>query len=263
MPVTSSIEKIGPTKAAQYLRTNDNNRRLSENHVRYLAKQITGGLWQVSQPIIFDNDGKLIDGQHRLSAIIAAGLEVELLVVRGLSSRIFGIVDQGKNRSAADLHSLLGGKESCRHVAAAFSMMCGVKTDQKSASRQSLAEFAIEHAESIDRVSKALRKHRHFTSPIIAAFAVAGEKFGWALIDPMLERLSMNVFARDDDPINKLAGWCVNHHGRERRGSLGYAPRHTSYGAAVAAIRAALEGRAVRCLKPSNVDFGYGETQDA
>src|SRR5262249_30985760 len=41
-------------------------------------------------------------GQHRLLAIILAGVPVPLIVIDGVDSEAFKTLDQGKNRSAAD-----------------------------------------------------------------------------------------------------------------------------------------------------------------
>lgn len=70
------------------------------------------------QGVAFRHDGALIDGQHRLSAIIEAGMPADLLVVRGLPNNAFMAIDNGIKRSMADLTGLpKKAAETCRLLA--------------------------------------------------------------------------------------------------------------------------------------------------
>lgn len=55
------------------------------------------------QGIAFDTNGRLIDGQHRLHAIIEAGVPIQISVTRGCSAASFSILDRGANRSQSDI----------------------------------------------------------------------------------------------------------------------------------------------------------------
>lgn len=55
------------------------------------------------QGIAFDITGRLIDGQHRLHAIILAGVPIQISVTRGCSASSFSILDRGSSRSASDI----------------------------------------------------------------------------------------------------------------------------------------------------------------
>lgn len=74
-----ALQKIETAKAEVQ------NRNLSDAHVKFLAREITEGRWQENgQPIILDEDGYLIDGQHRLWAVIECQKPIRCLVVRGV-----------------------------------------------------------------------------------------------------------------------------------------------------------------------------------
>lgn len=104
MKQSTAIETITPDTARLYLKFNNNNRPLRKAHIRSLAFDITNGDWQVThQGIAFDTTGKLIDGQHRLHAIIEAGIPIQMPVTRGCSSSSFSILDRGANRSPSDI----------------------------------------------------------------------------------------------------------------------------------------------------------------
>jgi hypothetical protein len=96
-------ENITPSIAAKYLSKNASNRPLQKQWVRELSKRMSDGDWKLSaEPIIFDTDGNLANGQHRLNAVIESGTSQTLMVVRGQPVESFFILDQGKKRSMAD-----------------------------------------------------------------------------------------------------------------------------------------------------------------
>lgn len=100
---------VTPTMAKEWLRFNDNNRNMRGPNVAMYARDIRTDRWIVTgQAIQFDRDGVMIDGQHRLMAIIKADKPVMLLVVRGLDPRAKSVIDAGAKRSAADALKFAG-----------------------------------------------------------------------------------------------------------------------------------------------------------
>lgn len=90
-----TVETVTPEIAAQMLSANTINRSLRHAHVAILAKQIMEGKWRTtSQGIAIAEDGTLLDGQHRLSAIIQANTAVEIAVARNCPKEIFPLIDQ-------------------------------------------------------------------------------------------------------------------------------------------------------------------------
>lgn len=104
MKQSTAIETITPHIAGLYLKFNNNNRPLRKTHIRELASDMMAGNWQVThQGIAFDTTGRLIDGQHRLHAIIEAGRPIQISVTKGCSASSFSILDRGSNRSPSDI----------------------------------------------------------------------------------------------------------------------------------------------------------------
>lgn len=100
-----NTEVVTPEKAGRWLQRNiKRNRFVSPGRVRDLARQISSGRWQLTgDPIRFDSKGELIDGQHRLHAIIQAGRRIRTLVVYGLDAeKVTPVIDSGRPRSHAD-----------------------------------------------------------------------------------------------------------------------------------------------------------------
>ncbi|MBO1330964.1 hypothetical protein [Streptomyces sp. VRA16 Mangrove soil] len=111
---------VSPELAAEWLTRNTNNRPLSKGAVQQLAGQIQRGEWQLThQGIAFDEDGVLIDGQHRLAAVVKAGVPVPMTVTRGVPRTAFTVMDTGRKRTGRDALALVG-EANATHLAAAL-----------------------------------------------------------------------------------------------------------------------------------------------
>src|SRR2546429_1878241 len=64
------------------------------------------------QGIAFDTTGALVDGQHRLAAIVEADVPVEVTVFSEVPEGAFDVLDTGKRRNAADVLAIEGEKNS-------------------------------------------------------------------------------------------------------------------------------------------------------
>lgn len=103
----SQVEKITPEIAAEYLKANVGNRAIRRSKVRSYATMIKRGEWLLTdQGISFDVTGRLQNGQHRLSAVIVAGVPVDMYVTRGCDPRAFLVLDQGVKRDTADVFAI-------------------------------------------------------------------------------------------------------------------------------------------------------------
>jgi hypothetical protein len=98
------IQTITPDKAKVMLRLNKGNRPIRQNHVKKMAEDMKAGAWQIThQGIAFNKNGELIDGQHRLNAIIESGKAVTMAVTTNCECSSFTILDQGIKRSVSDI----------------------------------------------------------------------------------------------------------------------------------------------------------------
>jgi len=108
------LKTITPDDAARMLKTNTGNRPVNRRHVAVLAREMKCGRWKVNGDTICINGDRLIDGQHRLLAVIDSGCTVESLVVEGVSSDVFDTKDAGRRRSASDTLAIRGEIYTCR-----------------------------------------------------------------------------------------------------------------------------------------------------
>ncbi len=88
------------------------------------ARDMRSGRWPFTgDPIRFTTDGELIDGQHRLHAVIEADLTIPFLCVFGLEPRAKHALDTGRKRSAGDVLALKGYPQAARLSGAARQLL--------------------------------------------------------------------------------------------------------------------------------------------
>lgn len=123
--VTVSIEQVDPRRAADYMKRNTKNRPLNKRHGLQLSDAMSAGHWWMNgETIIFASDGTLLNGQHRLWAIISSGVAVDVLVVRGIDEEAFKTLDGGKKRTVGDTLSLQGEKDANKLAGAVSALAC-------------------------------------------------------------------------------------------------------------------------------------------
>lgn len=111
-----SKELITPLKAAGMLEGNDNNRTINESRVYRYAREMNDGKWMVDtgELIKISEAGRVLDGQHRLLAVIKSKKQIFFHVARGLKDDIFKSIDTGKTRSASDIFKIAGVKSAAQ-----------------------------------------------------------------------------------------------------------------------------------------------------
>jgi len=137
----SRVERITPDLAAQYLETNTGNRKIKRSAVASYARAMKRGLWELNgEAIVFDADGKLMNGQNRLNACIQAQVPFDTWVTRGVRRTAMPTLDSGVNRSVADFLSIQGQKMATRMAAGARLLMQMSAQTNKMNSKLSNAE---------------------------------------------------------------------------------------------------------------------------
>src|SRR5262245_41386859 len=82
---------VTPELAHAWLTSNVKNRKLRDEVVKSYARDMVNGNWVIThQGVAFNDKHELIDGQHRLNAIVESGVPVMMLVTFGLPSNLLG-----------------------------------------------------------------------------------------------------------------------------------------------------------------------------
>ena len=122
--VTSGWEKVSPDVAMTMLQTMRANRKVVQAHVATLTEAMRRKEWieEAGDPIRFNGNGELIDGQNRLWAIVESGATLRFNVIRGLPNEAMSILDTGRRRSLKDfLH--LSGEQNPTELAGALNYL--------------------------------------------------------------------------------------------------------------------------------------------
>lgn len=121
--VLADIVEITPAVARQWLQMNTSNRPVSQRRVNQYAQAIRQGEWLLNGDSIKLTDAELIDGQHRLLAVVAANIAIRTVVVYGLTNEVFTTIDQGRKRSTADMIAVAGREKYRLELAATASFI--------------------------------------------------------------------------------------------------------------------------------------------
>ena len=103
------VMSITPEIAEEMLKKNTRNRHVNKQRVLVYAKAMTEGTWALSTDAIgFDTDGVLINGQHRLLAVVKSGVTCQFLVSQGMDKGTVAVIDNGQARNPAHTMQLNG-----------------------------------------------------------------------------------------------------------------------------------------------------------
>jgi hypothetical protein len=143
----TQIQKITPSIASQILADrNRKNRKLVRAVSEQYAAEMKAGRWALThQGIAFDDEGNLIDGQHRLYAVVLSGVSIDMMVTTDIPSI------QSNNTGGKDYYTmdvLDGG--SPRSVAQKLSMNHDIKNSTKvAAAARSIAQIYSKDPQSV------------------------------------------------------------------------------------------------------------------
>lgn len=126
---TVRVATVTPAMANSLLKSNIGNRTVRKNRVSNYATQMRRGQWQLTGDAIrISRTGKLLDGQHRLLAIVEADVPVETLIIEGLDDDVFTVLDSGLGRSPSDALSF-AGIGSASHIAPVVRILIGLENE--------------------------------------------------------------------------------------------------------------------------------------
>lgn len=101
--VSSKVETITPDQAAELLASMRRNRAPRKRTVQNYAAEMKASRWHMTgAAIVIDQNGCVVDGQHRLRACVLSGVPFTTLVVRGVDPVSQDFMDIGAKRTAGD-----------------------------------------------------------------------------------------------------------------------------------------------------------------
>lgn len=118
MEETATFEKVTPDMAQRLLEENYHNRPLNKRNLNGIIYDVEReNFMQTGESVKISVTNKLLDGQHRLWAIIKTNTPLRLLIIRNLQDDAFKYIDTGKRRTPADVLAIEGVKNSSKIAA--------------------------------------------------------------------------------------------------------------------------------------------------
>lgn len=226
------LEYITPEIARKYLAQVDpqKQRPLRMARVMAFAREMKAGHWMLNhQGFAFDEDGNLIDGQHRCRAIEICGLTIPVLVTRGVQSSMangvkllaFDAIDIGNKRQTHEALAKRHGIQNSARVAAACRAILYWATGLGKCTVGSSLEILKIYPE-IKSLATQSTNYRHLTGAVIAALALAIKCFP-RLEDEFAQPFITGANLKQGSPSLALRNNLLNNPDRRMNVVLGLA----------------------------------------
>jgi len=209
--VKARVVNTTPTMAQKWLsESNPHNRKIYKNTVEAYARDMKRGMWSLNnQGIGFDEDGELIDGQHRLTAIVWSGMTVPMLVVKGLPKNYVDghktqeTVDRNKPRSIGDILTLSHGIENATLKSAVINVVAYLCTRKATKATPSIIlEIMNIYGGELDAVmNKRKAVPGLIFAPVLGSFVFAAKVFKRETVEFEKKYFSGEELRRGDPPL--------------------------------------------------------------
>lgn len=162
---------VTPKMAARYLSNNPNNRTARKHYAARLAADMSANAWIENGDVLrFNCDGALMDGQHRLMAIVLSGKTIRMALVSGLKESAMKTIDSGPGRTGADYLKVMG-ENNCNHLHAALTLLWKWR-------HKTLATNDSGDRPTVTQVEKYLRRNKGIVESVSACNTISMRGFG-------------------------------------------------------------------------------------
>ena len=118
----AQVYDVTPDLATEWLERNTRNRKLRDQVVMKYAADMKAGRWMLTgDAIAFDSNGCVVNGQHRLWAVVESGVVVPMMVAFDLAPEVVAVLDDHLKRNLSDVAGISrpGATVSTAHAAIA------------------------------------------------------------------------------------------------------------------------------------------------
>jgi hypothetical protein len=149
--------QVTPELAKKWLATNQDNRKLSEAHVRKLARDMSNDDFpNLGETIKFDTEGHLIDGQHRLEAVKLSKKTIEFFVVEGIAREHRYRMDKVRPRKVSDQLTMQHRIPSAQMAVAAVRIILMwqievIKSETFKPTDSEIIDFTVKNTDAINQ----------------------------------------------------------------------------------------------------------------
>lgn len=163
------ITLVGPIEAEALLGLSRGNRSESSATVDVYARDMVAGKWahENGNPLVVTASGRLVNGHHRLRAVIRAGVAVRLKISFGNPEEALDVADGHRPRSLGDRFALRGESNSKLLVASVRMLVVLAEGGGTITRKRSLSEMERAIATYKDEIE---RVRAYFTNKFPASF---------------------------------------------------------------------------------------------
>jgi hypothetical protein len=172
VPTGTTQMDVTPALAAGWLLRNTRNRSVRIGSVAAMARDMKAGRWIFAGGVIgFDTNGVLVDGQHRLMAVIESGTTQRFIIAPSLAPDAMSVVDTGSKRSTADVLSLSDDTITNPSVVAATIRIAvaaetgRLASNDVKATNGEITDWLNEHRNVLEYTRRVSATARHFDAP--------------------------------------------------------------------------------------------------
>lgn len=261
---TCRIQVVTPKMAEEWLTGNVDNRNLREARVLQHSQVLQRGEWELTGDcLVFDEDGTLLNGQHRLSAVVVTGIPARFVILRGVPSKAQEVMDTGLSRTLGD-QLQRRGVPYYTYVSSAlfwlhrmtYSEATGIAHYAEPSLRPSFRQLLSLYEKNQELAEEAPRIGRHVNNLKVRAGATLAIYHRLKQIDDENIDVEVDMFfdkwltgaeLKASDPIFRLREWCVED--AAKRHTKGRAPDYRFVAYAITAWNKWRDGEQIRQLK--------------
>jgi hypothetical protein len=195
--------KITPEMAKKMIeKSSIRNRRTKERSVNAYAHDMSENKWKenTGELIKMSSDGSIIDGHHRLLAVIISGKTIKFHVAYNLSEDVFSVIDTGVSRTSNDTLFICGYRNA-NLLGSSIGLYLRIKNNLY-ASSQPIANYEIlqEYESNIEKWDQIIHKTVSWyeaNSKVISATMIGGFYSAISESDPVMADLFMDYLCKD------------------------------------------------------------------
>lgn len=243
---------ITPEQAEKWLEQNKGNRTIRLRKVREYAADITNDRWAYNfQAVMFDTEGTLIDGQHRLAAVVLAAKPIVTDVVYDADPQTAKHIDGGIPRTASDIAQWQGiGNTTAGCAIARWWLFheagsLNKKNAKLNPSRSAIVNKLSEMNEQIQEAIHIVKPAKHIIPATVAGFSfLLFSQLDRALAVNFFEKLASGIGYEEGSALHRLRERLI-----ENRGSRAKLPDHYILALTIKAWNYFVYGRKMRYLR--------------
>lgn len=216
------VRTVTPEQAEAWLGRNDKNRNLRPSVVERYGRDMEGGAWRLDgQTIKFTEEGRLIDGQHRLAACILTGASFPTAVAWGVDPGSMETIDTGLARKLGDLLRL---RDETDVFSLASAIRCGWTWDTggyvQNTKRKPTNFEALQWLDANPGIRDMVRRTHKIrdmlrcSTGVVAAFALRAGEAVPEEIDAFLNAIYDGAELASGDPRLTLRNFYLRAHAR-------------------------------------------------